>query len=316
MAKVDYFPTAYRLEWMQDSERDVQESAYFLEKLIALTQPDIIHLNQFCYGSLHVSVPRLVVAHSDVNSWWNSVHGTNPPSSEWLAWYDRTVNQGLAQADLVVAPSHWMMAALARHYTVPERRKVIYNGRSPSHFEQLPKKANCALTVGRIWDSGKQTSLLFGCASTMHLRIVGPERSPASGINSTPRETRDTIEFCGECGPDRLRQLYAEAAIYIATSRYEPFGLAPVEAALSHCALVANDMPVFRELWEDAALFFRRNDARDLEFLLQTLNDEPEMREQYATRAYQRASERFGAARMVAEYELAYEQLVAQRVCA
>ena len=48
---------------------------------------------------------------------------------------------------------------------------------------------------------------------------------------------------------EQMRELLGRAAIYIATSRYEPFGLAPLEAALSRCALVANDIPSLRELW-------------------------------------------------------------------
>jgi hypothetical protein len=48
---------------------------------------------------------------------------------------------------------------------------------------------------------------------------------------------------------NKLRGLYAEGGVYAATSRYEPFGLSPVEGALSRCALLMNDNPVFHELW-------------------------------------------------------------------
>jgi len=37
---------------------------------------------------------------------------------------------------------------------------------------------------------------------------------------------------------------------------YEPFGLAPLEAALSRCAIVANDIPSLREVWGSAAMYF------------------------------------------------------------
>ena len=38
-------------------------------------QPDLLHLNQYCYGDLAPGVPRVVVAHSDIVSWWVGVHG-------------------------------------------------------------------------------------------------------------------------------------------------------------------------------------------------------------------------------------------------
>ena len=41
----------------------------------------------------------------------------------------------------------------------------------------------------------------------------------------------------------QLRTLYSRASIYAATSRYEAFGMAPLEAAFSRCAIVAHDIP-------------------------------------------------------------------------
>jgi glycosyltransferase involved in cell wall biosynthesis len=51
------------------------------------------------------------------------------------------------------------------------------------------------------------------------------------------------------------------SAIFAAPSRYEPFGLAVVEAAISGAALVLADIPTFRELWGDAALFVSPDDS-------------------------------------------------------
>ena len=69
----------------------------------------------------------------------------------------------------------------------------------------------------------------------------------------------------------QLRQLLSRAAIYIATSRYEPFGLAPLEAALSRCAVIANDIPSLHEVWGDDALYFERNNAESLLLTIQEL---------------------------------------------
>ena len=44
--------------------------------------------------------------------------------------------------------------------------------------------------------------------------------------------------------------------MYLCTSLYEPFGLAPLEAALCGCAVVARDLPSLREVWGDSALYF------------------------------------------------------------
>ena len=54
------------------------------------------------------------------------------------------------------------------------------------------------------------------------------------------------------------------ATVYVAPSRYEPFGLAPLEAALAGCALVLSDIATFRELWDGCAEFFAPGDPAAL----------------------------------------------------
>jgi glycosyltransferase involved in cell wall biosynthesis len=107
----------------------------------------------------------------------------------------------------------------------------------------------------------------------------------------------------------QLRNLYSKSTVFAATSRYEPTGMASIEAAFSRCALVANDIPVYRELWGDAALYFDRNDAESLADVLGKLDQDREMTRLYGTRAYNRARERFTARRMVDEFLHLYRRL-------
>ena len=111
----------------------------------------------------------------------------------------------------------------------------------------------------------------------------------------------------------QVRSLLADASIYAATSRYEPFGLAPLEAALSRCALVANDIPSFRELWGRTAVYFPANDADGLRAAVEKLRHDPSLRRHYSELAYQRARRLFSADCMVAEYLKLYRSLVPER---
>src|SRR5690349_11347258 len=79
LAGLDYRPTEYALEWMQTAARDIEESKRYLEMLIEEVKPDLLHFSQYCYGDIEIGIPKIVVAHSDVLSWWNSVHGCDPP---------------------------------------------------------------------------------------------------------------------------------------------------------------------------------------------------------------------------------------------
>jgi hypothetical protein len=81
---VSFHPTAFRLEWMQDAQSDLRQSTEFLQSIIDESKPDLLHFNQFYFGGIGWDLPRIVVAHSDVISWWVSVHGAKPPDSEWI----------------------------------------------------------------------------------------------------------------------------------------------------------------------------------------------------------------------------------------
>jgi glycosyltransferase involved in cell wall biosynthesis len=318
LRNLDYRPTAFGLEWMQDSAEDIAASSEFLLGVIHETRPDLIHLNQFCYGALAVDIPKIVVAHSDVVSWWVAVHGQEPPESAWIRWYRDLVQAGLDGAATVLAPSRWMLSQMEQHYGRLRHARVIYNGRSPQWFNPHVDKEDLVLTVGRLWDPAKQVSLLAKCDCGWQAVIAGETQHPDQAYrNHTKRIVCEgMLELKGRQTSEQLRSLFARAAIYAAASRYEPFGLAPVEAALSRCAIVANDIPVFRELWGETACYFRTDDVAGLRESIAVLQRDLALRRQYAELGYQRARRHFGAERMVEEYLDLYESLCPKRMMA
>src|SRR5262249_33750667 len=157
---LEYRPTAFRLDWMQEGALDFEDSSAFLTELVEEVKPDVLHLNHLGYGNLAVDTPRIVVAHGDMVSWWKSVHGHEPKPTPWLRWYRETVARGLAYADAVVAPTVWMLDTVRSSYVAGRREQVIYNGRNPIFFNPYVTKEDSVLAVGRLLDTGKQVSLL------------------------------------------------------------------------------------------------------------------------------------------------------------
>ncbi len=308
---VDFRATAFRLEWMQEAREDIQASSEYLQAIIDEVRPDVLHLNQFAYGALKVPVPKIVVAHSDVVSWWASVKSEVPNEIPWMGWYRDVVQAGLEQATTVIAPSCWMLDNVRRYYCEPHATSVIYNGRSPLLFNPHVSKDAGILSVGRLWDSGKQVSLLLHGQAQLPITIVGTEQHPDEVFREgSPFALvdRNRITVLGPQSEGQLRHLYGRASIYAATSKYEPFGLAPLEAALSRCAIVANDIPSFREIWGESACYFEANDAASLFDALNRLASDRDLRLTYANLAYNRARQYFNADRMVDEYLAIYRK--------
>jgi glycosyltransferase involved in cell wall biosynthesis len=309
---LDFRPTPFRLEWMQDAASDIDDSSEYLLNIIRETEPDLLHFSQYCYGSLPVDVPKIITAHSDVVSWWHVVHGEDPPVSDWTRWYRETVSNGLRGADAVVAPSRWMLSQIEEIYGAPRTSTVIYNGRSPQHFNAHAEKQDRVVSIGRLWDEAKQVSLLAECGLACPVTIAGSRESPEQ-LRSKVGAFRHSIELRDKLSCSQVRSLLADASIYAATSCYEPFGLAPLEAALSRCALVANDIPSFRELWGPTAVYFPTNDADGLRAAVEELRSDPLLRRHYSELAYQRARRLFSADAMVDEHLALYRSLVPER---
>ena len=318
LRNVDYRATAFRLEWMQKAREDLQASSKFLKQVIAETKPDLLHLSQYGYGALDCGIPKVIVAHSDVVTWWAAVHSDLPRESEWIHRYREIVTQGLAGADSVVAPSHWMLNALRECYGSLQNGTVIYNGRNPGLFNPHVSKEDLVVSIGRAWDKGKQISLLSEARHMTPVWIAGAEKHPDPAFqDGSQRPDRGRgVRFIGLQSEAQIRHLFARASVYAATSQYEPFGLAPVEAAFSRCALIMNDIPSFRELWGETACYFQRNSAVDLASKIRELQHDRELRLTYANLAYRRAKQRFTAERMVGEYLTLYRSLVSAEVVA
>jgi len=312
---LEYRPTAFRLEWMDDAPNDLAESSEFLASVVGEVQPDLIHLHQFCHADLAVDVPRVVMAHGDLISWSEAVQGCTPRPTRWLKWYRDMVVRGIAAADAVVAPSACMLSTLISTYSRPRRAAIIYPGRNPIFFNPYVSKDDSVLSVGRLVDAGKQVFLLTQHVQPFPVCIVGAEQTvplPRIPIRADVKVStgQSSVAIRGPQTEAQLRALYSRAAIYAATARYEPLGIAPLEAAFSRCAIVANDIPSFREVWGDAALYFRTNDGGSLAETLRHLDADRALRHAYGDRAFTRARERFTTKRMIDDYLDLYRSLV------
>jgi glycosyltransferase involved in cell wall biosynthesis len=319
LSNFDYHPTGFKLEWMRDSADDLAQSSGYLQHLIDEVQPDVLHFNQYFYGALDLAVPKIVCAHSDVIGWWQAVRGCDPPSSTWIDEYRQLVYAGLEGADVIVAPSRWMLGSITENYLEPSDGRVIYNGRTPTLFNPHVSKDDMVMSVGRVWDAGKQVTLLAQQDLPCETFIVGSAQDPGSDSQLSfleAGERKVNIQFKGIQSELQLRQMYGRCSIYAATSRYEPFGLAPLEAALSRCALVANDIPSLREIWGDSAMYFKANDGRSLGVAIRSLLADTDLRREYANRALRHAQENYSAPRMADDYLNLYRTQINAEVLA
>jgi glycosyltransferase involved in cell wall biosynthesis len=188
-----------------------------------------------------------------VGTWWRAVRGGELPQE--LAWRAECTRRGLLGAEAVLAPSRSFAAELAAYYGLQRSIRVVTNGTRLGAMPRSPRPH--ALTAGRLWDEGKNIPVLDAAAglSGVRVRAAGPVTGP-NGAAVSPRN----LHLLGNLSPTGLAGEYAQAAVFVSVARYEPFGLAVLEAAQAGCALLLSDIPSFRELWDDAAQFVDASD--------------------------------------------------------
>jgi glycosyltransferase involved in cell wall biosynthesis len=307
LSNLRIFESRYKLEWMEKPWFDLARAGDWLVDIERRVKPDVIHLNSYIPAALPFHAPKLVVGHSCVLSWWRAVKG-EPAPAEWN-WYRYQVTRALRAADLVIAPSHAMLAALQRHYGPLRSAEVVPNGRDPNIFSPLVKE-NFVLVAGRLWDQAKNLETLVQVAPDLPwpVYVAGEVQHPDGGTQTPPH-----VCLLGRLSPPALVPWYGRAAIYALPARYEPFGLSVLEAALSACALVLGDIPSLRGIWDGAAIFVPPNDASALRSALLELMKRPALLRKQAELARARGLE-YTAQRMATGYLSAYSDLMMTKV--
>ena len=299
-----FSPFDIPLEWMADNERAFSEGKAALSRVINQFVPDLLHANQFCFGALAGSLPRLITAHSDVLSWAAACRLQGLDASPWLEQYTQLVQHGLDAANAVVAPTYAMLQVLGDNFRLPSVQHVILNGRSlPSFAAPPPPRILQAVTAGRLWDEAKNIALLASIDAPVPLIVAGEQNfSPHQFTGSAA-----SLLFTGLLAEPELLALFRSSTFYIVPSIYEPFGLAPLEAALCGCAILANELPSLREVWADAATYF--HDSISLERQLRRLTQDSGLLATTQQRAHARALTLSRDA-MVARYTGLYRELI------
>lgn len=260
----------FALEWMADPWTEVDAAGDWLLQLGHDVAPDLVHLNGFAHAALAWPAPTVVVAHSDVASWWQAVHGHAPPPS-WDE-YRRRVAEGLGAATAVVAPTAAVLDD-ARHWYHLRGGTVVPNCRRADVVAAAGKEP-LVLGAGRLWDEAKNVAALDRVAPQLDAPVViaGPVHHPGGGGEWQSRGAT----LLGPLPFDELSRWLARASVFVLPARYEPFGLGALEAGLAGCVLVLGDIPSLREVWDGAAVFVDPEDDVALaNTLTRLLADDP-----------------------------------------
>lgn len=104
---------------------------------------------------------------------------------------------------------------------------------------------------------------------TKKLVIVG---SNHQSFSATEKINSNHVLRVSAASVNELAWLYKNAIAFINPSFYEGFGIPNIEAMYFNCPILCADIPVFREVCEEAAIYFELNNASDFIEKMNALN--------------------------------------------
>ena len=188
-----------------------------------------------------------------------------------------------------------------------------YDKREARAAFSLPQDACLAVTTGRLTRDKNHLALAGALCrlNELHVAIAGagPERETLTAF-ARENGVADRLHFVGEVPPARIFEFLSAGDVFAFPSINETFGLSVAEAAIAGLPVVANGLPVLREVLstasgEPAALFVDGGDAAGFAAALEETARTPGLADKLSENG-RRLAERYSPAAMC----LAYERLL------
>lgn len=194
--------------------------------------------------------------------------------------YHQVMKRGIENAWKIIAISGTTAAEITDHYRVEPRKIVtVYNGLEDSFTDgkNIPVPSGLSgseyiLYVGNAYPHKNLNRLLqaFSMVNSKHrnlkLVLAGKEDYFYWGLKESAADygLAGRVIFFGPAETPELIGLYRHARCLVFPSLMEGFGFPNFEAVACGCLPVVSDIPVFRELWGDALVYFRPDDTADM----------------------------------------------------
>ncbi|WP_321783554.1 glycosyltransferase family 1 protein [Paraburkholderia sp. J94] len=223
-------------------------------------------------------------------------------SRSFVAWY-RLMAPRIGQvSQRVITVSEFSRRELSDAYRIPAGKiGVVYeSGEHMLRVQQDESTVTSALgarpfvlAVGSL-NRHKNFQLVADAARLIRdaqfdIVVVGggDAKVYGSGQDALP----EFVKHLGYVSDGELAALYRRAACFVYPSRYEGFGLPPVEALALGCPVIASRLPAVQEACGDAVLYTSPDDPAELARLLERITADAALRANLRERGRARTAE-------------------------
>jgi len=235
---------------------------------------DLLHIPHFnipvfYFGKIVVTIHDLL---------WHEQRGSHvttlPAWQYWLKYgaYQFTVKQAVNRAQKIFVPSETVAKTVKKYYPdIKDKLITTYEGIADSFLttkiEKKPTK-NQLVYTGSLYPH-KNLEVVFKALKKLpefSLKLVGSRSVfQEETLQLTKKyQVEEQVEFLGRLPDQQLIKLYQESYALVFPSLSEGFGLPGLEAMAVGLPVIASDIPIFQEIYQDSAAYFDPNSAEEL----------------------------------------------------
>ena len=271
---------------------------------------DIFHKTYYSNVGLDIASKKVITIH-------DMTHELYP---QYFAKSDNTSilkKKCIVESDGIVCVSETTKNDLINNFNLNNKIiKVIYHGVTIENNNKTRKyiKEPYILYVGQRW--GYKNFNMLMAAYSLSEKIKNNFKLVCfggGGFNYSEKLyikehnlTNNVIYLDGDDAV--LASLYAFAEIFVYTSLYEGFGFPPLEAMKCGCPVLASAVGSVVEIVNEAAILFDPTDIEELNYKLNMLIDDSELRNEMINRGFERIK-RFSWDNSVKEHIAFYKEL-------
>lgn len=236
-----------------------------------------------------------------------------------LRWADRLIAISNHEREMLIA-----MGLPARKIaTIPLWIDVAHAATLPQEPADLQLPGPILLYVGQLkYRKGfdllaKAMPLVLAKYPTASFVFVGHIPRQQADLEAITRQdgTTSALHLLGQPDPAELQRLYRAATALVLPSRYEGFGLPPLEAMAADCPVITTDVPVVNETVTDgeSGLLAPYNDPAGLAQTILRLLDHPTLAPKLIAGGHRVLEEKFNGDRLVEQIIALYEATIAAK---
>lgn len=280
-----------------------------------LKLPDILKENKIdLYHNTCFSLPVVNTVKYRVSTIHDIVFRTIPElvDDSLRDYLDHWTEHAAKVADKIITVSEYSKNEIVKYYKIsPDKISVIYNGIAPEFtkastekIEAVRKKYKIPETfvfyLGSI-EPKKNIDLLFDAyrilpqnlKTTCPLVLAGGRGGKSYDLESAVRKRnlQKQIMLLGYVDDLDVVPLLSAASVFVYPSRYEGFGLPPLEAMACKTPAIVSNASCLPEVVGDAALIADANSPEDLMGKIKIILKDEDLRRNYSKKGYQRSKE-------------------------